>query len=85
MKQRIWRAGKITVGVLLMGLGVIGLFLPFLQGVLFLVMGLTLLSTESRRAKEWLHYVQDRAGWQRPPESQSELDSESERRTDGTR
>jgi uncharacterized membrane protein YbaN (DUF454 family) len=77
MKQRIWRAGKITAGVLLLILGVIGLFLPFLQGVLFLVMGLTLLSTESTRAKAWLHYVQDRAGWQRP--------SESGRRTDDTR
>ncbi len=85
MKQRIRRAGKITVGVLLLGLGVIGLFLPFLQGVLFLVMGLTLLSTESRRAKEWLHYVQDRAGWHRSPEPKPELDSESERRTDGSR
>jgi len=89
MRQRIWRAGKIAAGVFLLGLGVLGLFLPFLQGVLFLVMGLTLLSTESRRAKEWLHYVQDRAGWHRhpeqEPESQSKLESESERRTDGTR
>ena len=68
MKQRIWRAGKIAVGVLLLVLGVLGLFLPFLQGVLFLVMGLTLLSSESTRAKQWLHYVQDRAGWERQPE-----------------
>ena len=79
MRQRILRAGKITVGVLLIILGVIGLFLPFLQGVLFLVMGLTLLSTESTRAKNWLHYVQDRAGWQRRPES------EPKGRTDDTR
>ena len=70
MKQRIWRASKIAVGVLLLILGVIGLFLPFLQGVLFLVMGLTLLSTESRRAKEWLHYIQDRVGWHRRPEAE---------------
>jgi uncharacterized membrane protein YbaN (DUF454 family) len=65
MKQRIWRAGKITVGVLLLILGVAGLFLPFLQGILFLVMGLTLLSTESSRAKAWLEYVQERTGWRR--------------------
>jgi uncharacterized membrane protein YbaN (DUF454 family) len=65
MKQRIWRAGKIGVGVALLILGVAGLFLPFLQGVLFLVMGLTLLSTESPRAKVWLEYLQERTGWHR--------------------
>ena len=48
-----------------MVLGVIGLFLPFLQGVLFLIMGLSLLSTESRRAKRWLDWLQERSGWQR--------------------
>ncbi len=63
MKQRLWRLGKITLGVLLLVLGVIGLFLPFLQGMLFLIMGLTLLSTESPRAKAWLHYLQERMGW----------------------
>ena len=65
MKQRIWRAGKITVGVLLLVLGVIGLFLPFLQGILFLIMGLSLLSTESERAKAWLHYLERRVGWRK--------------------
>jgi uncharacterized membrane protein YbaN (DUF454 family) len=60
MKQRLWRFGKITIGVLLLVLGVIGLFLPFLQGILFLIMGLSLLSTESPRAKAWLHYLQER-------------------------
>lgn len=78
MKKHIRRKVKIAVGVLLLALGVVGLFLPFLQGVLFLIMGLTLLSTESTRAKEYLHYVQDRAGWHRRPEP------EPERRTDGT-
>jgi len=46
MKQRLWRLGKITAGISLLILGVIGLFLPVLQGILFLIMGLTLLSTE---------------------------------------
>jgi uncharacterized membrane protein YbaN (DUF454 family) len=63
MKQRLWRFGKITLGVLLLVLGVIGLFLPFLQGILFLIMGLSLLSTESPRAKAWLHYLEERTGW----------------------
>lgn len=65
MKQRIWRAGKITVGVLLVVLGIVGLFLPVLQGVLFLVMGLSLLSTESPRAKAWLHRLEERTGWRK--------------------
>jgi uncharacterized protein len=65
MKRRLWRAGKITVGVLLLALGVIGLFLPFLQGILFLIMGLSLLSTESERAKAWLHYLERRVGWRK--------------------
>ena len=34
-------------------LGIAGLFLPVLQGVLFLLVGLILLSTESSRAR-WL-------------------------------
>lgn len=62
MKQRLWRLGKITAGISLLFLGVLGLFLPFLQGILFLIMGLTLLSTESPRAKAWLEWLQERSG-----------------------
>jgi uncharacterized membrane protein YbaN (DUF454 family) len=65
MKQRLWRLGKITAGISLLILGVIGLFLPLLQGILFLIMGLTLLSTESPRAKAWLEWLQRRTGWER--------------------
>ena len=57
--------GKITAGVLLLVLGVVGLFLPFLQGILFLIMGLSLLSTESRHAKRLLEWLQARVGWER--------------------
>lgn len=42
---------KVVVGIALLGLGVVGLFLPILQGVLFLFLGLALLSTESRRVR----------------------------------
>jgi len=65
LKRQIWRVGRITAGVALLILGVIGLFLPFLQGILFLIMGLTLLSTESARAKAWLEWLQERSGWRR--------------------
>jgi len=65
MKRRLWRIARITAGIALLILGVIGLFLPFLQGILFLIMGLTLLSTESERAKAWLEWLQERSGWRR--------------------
>jgi uncharacterized membrane protein YbaN (DUF454 family) len=51
------RISRIILGCLCLILGVIGLFLPFLQGILFIVIGLTLLSSESdhaRRLLEWL-------------------------------
>lgn len=47
----LWRFVKIAAGVFMLGLGVVGLFLPFLQGILFMLIGLALLSTESRRVK----------------------------------
>lgn len=65
MRERLWRYAKLTAGALLLVLGVIGLFLPFLQGILFLIMGLSLLSSESPRAKTWLEYLQKRTGWTR--------------------
>ena len=47
----VWRMTKVVVGIALLVLGVVGLFLPILPGVLFLFLGLALLSTESRRVR----------------------------------
>ncbi len=44
----VWRGVKITLGLILLPLGVVGLFLPFLQGALFLLVGIALLSSEVR-------------------------------------
>ncbi|TCW37641.1 putative transmembrane protein PGPGW [Laceyella sacchari] len=41
-------------------LGVLGLFLPFLQGILFLLIGLYLLSKSSPWAKRWLERLKSR-------------------------
>lgn len=41
-------------------LGIIGLFLPILQGILFLLIGLLVLSKESKLAKSLLHRLQER-------------------------
>ena len=71
MTQQLWRAGKITLGVLLLVLGVIGLMLPLIPQIPFLIGGLTLLSSESRHAKAVLDYVEKRIGWRRSTPQQS--------------
>lgn len=48
------RAVLATVGVLLLLLGVAGLFLPFLQGILFLLLAAAVLSLASERVYGWL-------------------------------
>lgn len=55
--QTIWRLARLTLGTAFLGLGVVGLFLPFLQGILFIVLGLTLLSRESARARRLLGWI----------------------------
>jgi uncharacterized membrane protein YbaN (DUF454 family) len=45
-KHPVWRAVKIALGAVLLPLGIIGLFLPLLQGVLFLLVGVALLASE---------------------------------------
>ena len=45
-RGRLGRVLRILLGVTLIPLGIVGLFLPVLQGVLFLVLGLALLADE---------------------------------------
>jgi hypothetical protein len=65
MTRQIRRAGKISLGVLLLTLGVIGLLLPLIPQIPFLIGGLTLLSSENRHCKSLLDYVEERVGWRR--------------------
>ncbi len=51
-----WRAVRIVVGFGLLGFGVIGLFLPVLQGVLMILGGLAILS----RDVPWARRITDR-------------------------
>jgi uncharacterized membrane protein YbaN (DUF454 family) len=77
MTRHIWRAGKITLGVLLLVLGVIGLLLPVVPQIPFLLGGLTLLSSENRHCKALLEYVERRVGFRRsttPPAPHMEAD-----------
>ncbi len=72
MTQHIWRVGKISLGVVMLILGVIGLALPLIPQIPFLLGGLTLLSSENRHCKALLEYIEKRVGWRRstPPEPQ---------------
>jgi uncharacterized membrane protein YbaN (DUF454 family) len=65
MTHHILRAGKISLGVLLLVLGLIGLLLPVVPQIPFLIGGLTLLSSENRHCKALLEYVERRVGWRR--------------------
>ena len=67
MRQRVWRAVKITLGVGFLALGVVGLLLPVVPQIPFLIVGLSLLSSESPRAKAWLDYLKARVGWRSVP------------------
>jgi uncharacterized protein len=54
------RIAIITTGWLFIALGIAGLFLPFLQGILFLLIGLIILSTEHHWARRLLERVRMR-------------------------
>ncbi len=54
MKVKITRIIVITLGWIFITLGIAGLFLPFLQGILFLFIGLYFLSHNSIWAKKLL-------------------------------
>lgn len=56
---KVRRTVRIVSGFALLGLGVIGLFLPILQGVAMIVAGLLLLSPDfplARRLLNWLKH-----------------------------
>jgi uncharacterized protein len=54
------RIAIITTGWLFIALGIAGLFLPFLQGILFLLIGLVILSTEHHWARRLLGRLRTR-------------------------
>jgi len=60
VRKHIRRITVLALGWALIGLGVIGLFLPVLQGVLFILIGLYVLSRESETARRWLLKTRER-------------------------
>jgi uncharacterized membrane protein YbaN (DUF454 family) len=59
MKKHVRRVAVLALGWILIAFGIVGLFLPFLQGVLFILLGLYVLSRESETARRWLHRVRE--------------------------
>jgi len=54
MPKKLKRALILTAGIVFIIFGLIGLVLPFLQGILFLAIGFILLSLWSPRIREYL-------------------------------
>jgi uncharacterized membrane protein YbaN (DUF454 family) len=60
MQPRAKRILILAVGWSFILLGIVGLVLPFLQGILFILVGLTILSSEYEWARRWLEKLRER-------------------------
>ena len=56
----IKKLGLIIIGWFFIFLGILGLFLPILQGVLFILIGLGILSSRSEIIKRFLKHLEER-------------------------
>ena len=54
------KIGLLILGWFFIGLGIIGLFLPILQGILFIMIGLAILSSRSQLIKRFLKHLEER-------------------------
>ncbi len=50
--------GLLVLGWTFVGLGILGLFLPILQGILFIMIGLAILSSRSKTIRRLLDYLE---------------------------
>ncbi len=57
MHRHIKKVGVLTLGVIFIILGLLGLVLPVLQGILFLLIGLMLISLYSKTVRGWVEYI----------------------------
>ncbi len=57
MKKKLQDTLIYTCGGFFVGLGILGVFLPVLQGVLFILLGLYIISLRSERAKRLLERI----------------------------
>jgi uncharacterized membrane protein YbaN (DUF454 family) len=59
-REKVKRIGVLILGWFFVGLGIIGLFLPFLQGILFIMIGLAFLSSRSATIRRLHNYLEKR-------------------------
>ena len=52
--------GIVIIGWVFIGLGMLGLFLPILQGILFVLIGLSILSSRSPWVRRFLKRMEER-------------------------
>jgi uncharacterized protein YqgC (DUF456 family) len=62
-----FRIGTFVLSLMLILLGIIGLFLPFLQGFLLIALGLSLMSLVSPGVADWVKRLKERGRdiWER--------------------
>ena len=77
MARSIKRYVILSLGWFFVFLGILGLFLPILQGILFLLIGFILLSRESEWAKHQLEKLKSR--YPRLAEKYDEAEARAER------
>jgi uncharacterized membrane protein YbaN (DUF454 family) len=56
----IKKLGLLIIGWLFIALGILGLFIPILQGILFIMIGLAILSSRSEMIKRFLKHLEER-------------------------
>jgi len=60
VKERLKKIGILLLGWIFLFLGILGLFLPFLQGVLFIMIGLAILSSRSKTIRRFMKHLEER-------------------------
>ncbi len=84
MKRQVERVARIVGGSVLLIIGVIGGFIPVLQGWIFVIAGLTLIAPESRRARRALDWAKSKVKREETAESRETEETETPAETDTT-
>ena len=61
MKRHAVRVFRLVAGSILLIIGVIGGFIPVLQGWIFILLGLSIIAPESERARRLLEWAKQKA------------------------
>jgi uncharacterized protein YqgC (DUF456 family) len=60
MRRQAVRVARLSVGAILLIVGVVGGFIPLLQGWLFIIAGLTVMAPESQMARAVLDWAKSK-------------------------